>query len=344
MIKRIIPIIAVLILGLSLITISYVLAAENAAEFYKGRTVKIIVGFPPGITPDIVARTYAPKLGEYTGANFVVTNKPGGAGAEATVRVLKAPADGLTIGATASAVYILGWVMNPNIGYSPSDFAPLGSTAPEPLVFVVGINTPYDSVADLKVAKTILIGSSSPGSNYTMGSVTAIKALGLDAKIVTGYRGSTGTGLALQQGEVQASSLSLGAAMIISNQGMVKKPLFVLGNKRVKQLPSVPALSELVQLTGDLKIMNDWWDFMHAFQMLYVRADVPKGRIDYLRGIIRDKIHTDPEFRSRIDLAYKMKTGAYLSGDEIGKKFVFLIEESAKLRELFAAGFEQYRK
>ena len=71
--------------------------AETAAEFYRGKTLRILVGSPPGGGYDIYARLVAPALAEKIGAEVMVENKAGNGGLAALATLLVRPADGLTI-------------------------------------------------------------------------------------------------------------------------------------------------------------------------------------------------------------------------------------------------------
>src|ERR1700689_124816 len=74
-----------------------VAAASGAPEFYRGKTLRILVGSPPGGGYDIYARLVAPALAEKIGAEVLVENKSGNGGLAAMATLLVRPADGLTI-------------------------------------------------------------------------------------------------------------------------------------------------------------------------------------------------------------------------------------------------------
>src|ERR1700689_5406915 len=74
-----------------------VAAASGAAEFYRGKTLRILVGSPPGGGYDIYARLVAPALAEKIGAEVLVENKSGNGGLAALATLLVRPPDGLTI-------------------------------------------------------------------------------------------------------------------------------------------------------------------------------------------------------------------------------------------------------
>src|SRR6202161_935567 len=74
-----------------------VVRAETAAEYYRGKTVRILVGSPPGGGYDIYARLVTPALAEKLGATVLVENKGGNGGPAALATLMVRPADGLTI-------------------------------------------------------------------------------------------------------------------------------------------------------------------------------------------------------------------------------------------------------
>ena len=80
----------------SAVTLPAVSRSAKAAA-YPARPVRIIVGFPPGITPDIAARLIGQRLSERLGQQFIVENRTGAAGNIATESVARAPPDGYTL-------------------------------------------------------------------------------------------------------------------------------------------------------------------------------------------------------------------------------------------------------
>jgi tripartite-type tricarboxylate transporter receptor subunit TctC len=74
-----------------------ILRAASAAEFYRGKTLRILVGSPPGGGYDVYARLVAPALAQKIGAEVLVENKAGNGGLAALATLLTRPADGLTI-------------------------------------------------------------------------------------------------------------------------------------------------------------------------------------------------------------------------------------------------------
>src|SRR6478735_10801302 len=93
--------------------------AQNVGDWPKG-PIRVVVPFPPGGTTDPVARILAAKVGDNTGWNMVIDNKPGAAGAIGAAIAAKAPPDGNTWMVTFDS-HILSPAFTPNLTYKDSD-------------------------------------------------------------------------------------------------------------------------------------------------------------------------------------------------------------------------------
>jgi tripartite-type tricarboxylate transporter receptor subunit TctC len=95
------------------------LSASAQAQNYPNRVIKIMLGFPPGGSVDIIARLLAHEMGKSLGQSIVVENRVGAGGAVASKEVLRADPDGYTLLIGGSGPHIMGPAENPNIGYDP---------------------------------------------------------------------------------------------------------------------------------------------------------------------------------------------------------------------------------
>ncbi len=82
-------------------------AATSALAAWPEKPIKVLIGYAPGGSTDLVARLLAPKLAEKLGQPVVIENKPGGAGDFAAEQMLQAPADGYTMLMTTVAVHAI---------------------------------------------------------------------------------------------------------------------------------------------------------------------------------------------------------------------------------------------
>ena len=125
---------------------------DAQADWPRG-PIKFIVPFPPGGGTDPIARIIAAKLGDTTGWQIVVENKPGAAGVIGAAIVAKAPADGQTWLVTFDS-HILSPAFSPNLPYKESELFNVMLVGRSPLVIVCHPDRPYrdfrDVVADAK--------------------------------------------------------------------------------------------------------------------------------------------------------------------------------------------------
>jgi tripartite-type tricarboxylate transporter receptor subunit TctC len=137
-------------------------------EWPKAKPITIVVGFAPGSTTDIVARTIAQKIGESTGQTVVIENKPGAGGNIATGYVKRAAADGYTV-----LAHSVAFAVNPslyaNAGYDAvKDFVPLAFGGRTPNIITVNPATAAKDLNELiALAKTSPLNYASSGIGTT---------------------------------------------------------------------------------------------------------------------------------------------------------------------------------
>jgi tripartite-type tricarboxylate transporter receptor subunit TctC len=194
--------------------------AQTVEEFYKGKRITVTVGYGPGGGYDVFARVLARHLGKYVPGNpqLVVQNMPG-AGSLTAVNYLNsvAPKDGTAFGTFSRDMPLLGLMgHNPNAQFDPRKFTWLGSSSDfsdDAYVLIVRDDAPVKSVADMRVpgGPEVVLGGSAEGS--TSGDVPRIlqDALGLNLKLILGYRDSAGVFLAMERNEVSGRTIDLSA-------------------------------------------------------------------------------------------------------------------------------------
>jgi len=178
----------------------------RAADYFRGRTLTMIVGFAPGGGVDSQARTIARHLVRFIPGQpaMVVQNMEGAAGAVAANYINRAAADGLTISTPGRSWFIEGVVRGPAIGFDPTRFTYIGSAGGSNSVAYVRAATGIRSLADLKAApRTITFGSLAATTPTAMVPLM-LAGLGLPVKVVLGYVSTARVLVALEQGEVDA--------------------------------------------------------------------------------------------------------------------------------------------
>ena len=222
--------------------------APAYAQNYPTKPVRLIVGFTPGTTVDILARLLGQKLSENWGQQVIVENMPGASSAIAAANVARAPGDGYAIFFASTGVIVRPALYK--VGYDLArDFAPVTLVALVPNVLVVHPTLPVKDIPGL-----IALAKSKPGQlNYASsgkGSASHLntelfKAMAKVDIVEIPYKSSAQALGDVMSGEVLLNYPSLAAAMPHVRSGRVK-PLAVSGAKRSKVAPEIPAMSEFL--------------------------------------------------------------------------------------------------
>jgi tripartite-type tricarboxylate transporter receptor subunit TctC len=267
-------------------------AAPSAAEFYRGQTVRILVGSPPGGGYDVYARLVAPALAAKLNATVLVENKDGNGGLAALAALLVRPTDGLTImNGSAEAAIISQMLGRPGVTWDVTKLNWLARMAAAPKLWFVGKGARYPSIADAMKADPLTWSATGPADDISDVQSVISYVLGLKSKIVTGYRGSGDMSLAVLRNEVDAGVLSADSALPHIDS---IKPLALFGARRWRHLPDVPTLSEAAVLPADKTWIVELREQIGEAQRALVAApEVPPDRVEYLRSVFADVL-TDP--------------------------------------------------
>src|SRR5262249_2091222 len=235
------------------------LHAQTVEEFYRGKRITITVGYGPGGGYDIFARLLARHFGKYVPGNpqVIVQNMPGaGSLISANYIYSVATKDGTAFGLFARDMPLLGLMgHNPNVQFDPRKFTWLGSSSnfsDDAYVMIVRDDAPVMSIADMRRpdGPVLVLGGTADGA--TGGDVPRIlqAALGLNMKLVLGYRDSAAVVLAMERAEVSGRTTDLSA--IQSSRPDWLKPgggyrLLVQYGRltRHRNYPNVPTAREL---------------------------------------------------------------------------------------------------
>ncbi|MDR6860680.1 tripartite tricarboxylate transporter substrate binding protein [Variovorax guangxiensis] len=214
---------------------------------YPDRTVKIVVGFAPGGTNDILARLVAAKLQDKLKQGVVVENKPGANSAIGNDFVAKAQADGYTLLVSSSGGLTTNPILMKNLPYDPvKDFEPIALLGSFPLVVTVPMSLPVKNFAELvqfsKTSKDGRLDHGTPTTSFVLVAETLTAAAGLKFNHIL-YKGSSPVVTGLLGGEIQVGVLDSPAVVTQVKAGKLKA-LAVTTAKRSAALPDVPTISE----------------------------------------------------------------------------------------------------
>ena len=224
-------------------------AATAGAQQYPARTIRFIVGFPPGGGTDIISRLLAQKLTEAWGQQAIVDNRPGATGMIGANMVAKAPPDGYTLlmGHVNSQAIAPALVQKPL--YDPlRDFASVAYIGYVPNVLVVHPSTPAKNIKELiALAKAhpgeLTFASPGVGSTNHLAGEMFKRATGVDLVHVP-YKGSGPAIIDLLAGHIVMNFDAMSSVINYIKQGRMR-PLAVTTTERDPQLPNVPTLREI---------------------------------------------------------------------------------------------------
>ena len=236
------------------------LAARAQAE----RTLRILVGFPPGGSIDIVARLLAEKMKDELKANVLVENKPGAGGRVAADLLKAAPADGSTFMLAPVVVPVLAPLVFSKLNYNPAtDFAPVGHVCNFNFALSVPASLPVKTVSEfvawLKAnPQKANFGSPAPGSlPHFFGEMLSREAQA--SMVHVPFAGGAALMTALMGGQVSAGIDVVLEALEAHRAGKVRM-LAVSGEKRSGVLPEIPTFRE----SGFPNIVASGWFAMYA--------------------------------------------------------------------------------
>lgn len=304
-------------------TIAPSLCLAQAAPFYKGRTITLIVPTSPGGINDLAGRLVARHLGRFIpgNPNLVVENQPGGAGIIAANRLYnKVEKDGLTIAIIQRGTPQVQIEGDPNAKFDPQKMTWLGSLssyANDAFILVVNSQNPVKSAADLrKPGVKLKLGGDTPGSTNLVFPIIAKEVLGLDIDVVRGYNGAGPMFIAMQSGELDGqvigfNSLRAGQPYLWDNK--LVRPLIQFGRQtRLPTLPDVPTGRELTSDPNALALL-EFAELPFFMALPFVAPpDLPPDRAAALRDGFMQMVK-DPAFlddAGKIDLDISPIDGA----------------------------------
>jgi hypothetical protein len=225
-----------------------------AADYYRGKTLTLIVGFAPGGGVDTQARTIARHLVRFIPGQpgMIVQNMEGAAGALSANYVnQRAAPDGLTISTPGRSWFLEGIVRGPTIGFDPTRFTYIGSAGGSNSVAYVRASTGVKSLDDLKAARATITFGSLAATTPTAMVPLLLAEVGMPIKVVLGYVSTARVLVALEQGEIDA--VFTVADSFARRQDLIANRVVVPILQSKPELPGLPLLRDVLPARlGDL--------------------------------------------------------------------------------------------
>ncbi len=270
------------------------LSLHDAAAQYPSRPIRLLVGFPPGGGPDIVARLLAPKLAEAFGQPVVVENRIGSTGTLAGDAVAKSPADGHALLVGQDGLFVINPHLYREMPIDPlKDLVPVTSLVSNGFFLAINPSVPARDFAEFieyarRADPPLQYGSGGNGSQHHL-TMERLKARTGIKMVHVPYKGGAPATTATVAGEVSAMMSGTSTAGQI-RAGRLRAIAFT-GPQRSRVLPDVPTIAEFYP---DF-VMVQWYG-------LFAPAGTPDAVIARLRTET-NKILVLPDVKERLSNA-----------------------------------------
>jgi len=309
---------AVVLAGLAVLTAVPAMAQEN---FYAGKSLNLIAGFPPGGGVDGEMRVVARHFGRFIPGNpmIVAKNMPGAGGiilANHLYNVVEK--DGLTIGMPGRSGFLLSNVVKEkNVNYDLSKFDYIGGAGSTNSILWVRSDTGINSVADIKNAKKeIVLGAWSQRSQNAIVPKVLQKYEGWPFKVVHGYPGTNDVLIAVERGEIDG---------LYSHEGSIAntRPDLISSGKlkaifqSFEDMPNVPIMSDLITNPQERALLALLNAPSQVGLPLLAPPGIPKDRLGVLRASY-EKMVADAEYRQEAEKR-GLPVGRAMTGPQLHK-------------------------
>ena len=301
-------------------------AAQPVADFYRGKTVSLILGYPGGGSNGIYARAVARHIGRHIPGNpNVIFRAMPGAGSLVAANHLfhVAPRDGTALGFISATIPLEELLGVGGVKFRSAEFNWIGRVAP-------GVNMTF--VKDTSSLKTIqdaykrevILGASGRSSTVFVYPAVLGAVTGAKFKMVLGYASSPEAMLAMERGEVEGHSTSLEVVRALHPTWLSEKRITVLVQyalSRHPELPDVPMSWELGRSPEDQQILKVVASATEVGKMILAPPGLPAERVQALRRAF-DATMKDPDFIAELK-SNRVELGG-MPGEDLQKLVVDL--------------------
>jgi tripartite-type tricarboxylate transporter receptor subunit TctC len=274
--------------------------ADEIADFYKGKSMTMVIGIPPGGGYDVYARVVGRHMVRKIPGTpgFIAQNMPGGGELTAANYVVNTAAqDGTVLGAVVRTVPFQPLYGNAAAKFDAMTVNWLGSSNQDVGLFVTWHTAPAKTIDDL-FRNEIVVGANPAGSDTVTYANILKYMFGAKLKIVGGYPGSEDITLAMQRGEVEAIPNYSWASLQRHADWIEEKKVNVLlqnGLKKLAPFPDVPLIVDLAKTDEDRAILELILGQTTFGRPYFTGPKVPRERVSALRAAFMATM-ADPEF------------------------------------------------
>lgn len=221
--------------------------ANASAQVYPAKPIRLVVGFAPGGAADFVARALGESLGRVLGQSMVIENRAGAGSSIAADHVAKSAPDGYTMLIASPSSISVNPALNPKLGYSLRDLAPITKVSTSPLLIAVNPGVGVSSIRELiaaakKTPGRLNYASSGNGSAPHLAGVLFTRLAGIDMVHVP-FKGGGPAVQSVLAGDTQVTFATPPSVLPLVQAGRLRA-LAVTSRLRTPLVPDLPGMEE----------------------------------------------------------------------------------------------------
>ena len=295
--------------------------AQPAADFYKGKTVTLLIGSSPGGGYDTLGRAVSRHLAKHIPGNpaVVVQNMSGAGGIIPANHLFRIAArDGTVIGTVNNTTPFEPLIGTKEATYDPTQFNWLGTPSVEVGLVSVWSDSPIKSLDDLK-SKESTMGSSGANSTPSFYARLLNYLLGAKMKIVVGYPGLNEAFLAMERREIDGFPSTFYSALTSTRPDWLrdKKVRIILqyGPQKQPELGDTPFLPDLLTKPEDQSLAQVAFASLAVGRPYLMPPGVPADRVALMRKAVTD-VFADKEFLAEAE-KLQLSVGSVRTGEQL---------------------------
>ena len=279
--------------------------AQGVDAFYAGKTVELIVGYPPGGSNDVYGRAVARHIGRHIPGSpqVVFRNMPGAGSILAANHIYNvAPKDGTVLGLLAATNVLDERLGAPGVKFETAKFSWIGRVSSSVNVTAMWSMSKIKTINDAMTTEASL-GATGTGSTVYVYPNVLNRVLGAKFKLVMGYGGSNEAMLAMERGEVEGHSTSWEAYKSAHPDWIKDKKINVVvqyGLNRHPDLPDVPTCVEIAKTDEQKQILRAVVNATEIGKAILSSPGLPAERAAALRKAFMD-MTKDQEFVAELE-------------------------------------------
>jgi tripartite-type tricarboxylate transporter receptor subunit TctC len=319
-------------------------SADSVADFYKGKTVTVYIGFSPGGGYDANGRLLARHIGRFIPGNpdVVAKNLPGAASGKLMTYFSKvAPKDGTEFGIVGAETALMPLFRKETVGnYDTTKLSWIGSLNSFTTIGIAMAKSGLASIEDAK-KKQFFMASVSPGSSTSVYAKMLNDMVGTKFKIVHGYKGSKGMSLSMEQGETVGFFGWCWSCINANRPDWIKKNVvnvfLQFGLKKNPELKGVPWIFDVLKTEEEKAVARAILASLGPARPFVGPPNLPKDRLEALRTAFM-KLAQDPQFLA--DAKRAKRPIRPMPGKVVQKTFQSIYNFSPKVIERAASYYK----